>query len=166
MNDAGWDCGLATATHATPFQRPGWCTAWHASFGAGRLAPRRLLRDGTLAAVLPLVERPGGRLASPTNWHTPQFGLVAADEGARRALLRDVLAERPASLTLGFLDPETAAALAAVAGGAGYRFLERPLRARPCWRSARPGPSSRPASARTCAATCAGAGVASASTGP
>jgi CelD/BcsL family acetyltransferase involved in cellulose biosynthesis len=76
---------LAGAARATPFLRPGWFAAWWAAFGAGRpeiLALRR--PGGPLLALIPLRRRLG-RVLSSTNWHTPQYGMLAADPGAGKA---------------------------------------------------------------------------------
>lgn len=41
---------------------------------------------------------------SPTNWHTPLYGPVAADEQALREILEGILAQSPRRIDLSFLD--------------------------------------------------------------
>ena len=111
-----WDA-LADATAAVPFIRPGWVQAWWESFGDGEPLTLAVRREGDLAAVIPLC-RTGGVLESPTNWHTPLFGFVAADEDARADLYRHVAAAAGRRLALGFLpaDEQTDALRATLAG--------------------------------------------------
>jgi CelD/BcsL family acetyltransferase involved in cellulose biosynthesis len=99
---AEWDA-LAERVGAPPFVRPGWFAAWWEAFGAGRPLVLAARRRGELAGVLALRRRPGA-LASPTNAHTPGFGLVAADEVASRALVGAALARAPHGLALDYLD--------------------------------------------------------------
>jgi CelD/BcsL family acetyltransferase involved in cellulose biosynthesis len=93
---------LAERVGASPFVRPGWVSAWWEAFGSGSLAVFALRRDGRLASVLPLV-RHRGALRSPTNWHTPGFGVVAEDDAAKLALFEAVVAEGPRRVDLSFL---------------------------------------------------------------
>jgi CelD/BcsL family acetyltransferase involved in cellulose biosynthesis len=68
-------------------------------------------RDGDLRALMPIIHH-RFTSASPTNWHTPRFGVLAVDHASCEALL-DTLFSRPAHLvSLGFLqegDPDIAA---------------------------------------------------------
>jgi CelD/BcsL family acetyltransferase involved in cellulose biosynthesis len=93
-----WD-GLARASSAPPFVRPGWIGAWRRSFGSGTLEVLTLRRDGRLRGVLPMERRRGG-LASPTNAHTPSFGAVAESAPAAQALMRAALERSRASVRL------------------------------------------------------------------
>ena len=70
-----WDC-LADRMRTPPFVRPGWIGPWWRAFGSGRLEIVTLRQDGRLVGLLPLCRRRGA-LFSPTNWHTPGFGLMA-----------------------------------------------------------------------------------------
>lgn len=98
---------LAERLGAPPFLWPEWAAAWMRAFGGeDELSPLESRRDGELVAVLPLL-RARGALSSPTNWHTPVFGPLAADETARAALLAEL-----------FAAPETSVELSNV-GGAG-----------------------------------------------
>jgi CelD/BcsL family acetyltransferase involved in cellulose biosynthesis len=126
---------LADTANAAPFLRPAWTHAWWQAFGAGRLEIVTL-RDGhqgdSLVALIPLYQRLG-RSLSASNWHTPQFGMVAADPGAAAALATALFERRPFELSLGFVDaavPELALYRAA-ADAAGYRVLERTLERSP-----------------------------------
>lgn len=119
-----WD-DLADRTGASPFLRPGWIGAWLAAFGDGPPEIVAVRREERLAAVLPLLRRRGA-LVSPTNWHTPEWGVLAEDDASAREAVAAALAARPRSLSLSFLGPGAEAARAAVAS-AGYRALERTL---------------------------------------
>ncbi len=101
-----WDA-LADEVVAPPFMRPGWFTAWGEAFAASGLTIVTLTRSGRLAAVLPLIERRGaGR--SATNFHSPRFDILAADEAAVRDLAQAVFARRPRSMILKLVDPDAA----------------------------------------------------------
>jgi CelD/BcsL family acetyltransferase involved in cellulose biosynthesis len=119
-----WD-DLADRAGASPFLRPGWIEAWLAAFGGGAPEIVALRREGRLAAVLPLVRRRGA-LVSPTNWHTPEWGVLAEDDASAQEAVAAALAARPRRLSLAFLGPGAEAARAAVAS-AGYSTLERTL---------------------------------------
>jgi CelD/BcsL family acetyltransferase involved in cellulose biosynthesis len=128
-----WD-RLADAAKAAPFLRPAWTRAWWAAFGSGRLEIVTLRHGpgGPLVALIPLHQRLG-RSLSASNWHTPQFGMVAADHDAAAALAAALFERRPFELSLGFVDassPELALYRAA-ADAAGYRVLERTLERSP-----------------------------------
>lgn len=95
---------LAAETCAAPFLRPGWYRAWLDAFGARGFTVHTAWRDDDLVAVLPLLHHRGG-LSSPTNEHTPVWGLVARDTAAVDALVDGVLARRrPRSIRLGHVD--------------------------------------------------------------
>jgi CelD/BcsL family acetyltransferase involved in cellulose biosynthesis len=97
-----WD-ELAGEAGVPPFLRPGWFSAWLTAFGTGRLTVLAVRRGGRLVGVMPLSRR-AGVLASPTNWHTPLYGPVAADEQALREILDGILAQSPRRIDLSFLD--------------------------------------------------------------
>jgi CelD/BcsL family acetyltransferase involved in cellulose biosynthesis len=124
---------LADAAGAAPFLRPGWFTAWWGAFGAGRPEIVALRRPGgPLAALIPLRRRLG-RVLSSSNWHTPQYGMLAADPGSAAALATTLFERRPFELSLGFVDgaaPEVDLYRAAAAA-AGYRVLERTMQRSP-----------------------------------
>jgi CelD/BcsL family acetyltransferase involved in cellulose biosynthesis len=101
---AEWEA-LAQRVDAPPFLRPGWLAAWWAAFGHGSLEIVVLRREGRMAAVLPLSRRLGV-LRSPTNWHQPSYGAVAADEDARRELALELLGGARRPLALRLLDAE------------------------------------------------------------
>lgn len=113
--DEEWD-DLADRSGAIPWVRPGWIRPWHDAFGTGSPELVALRRDdGALAALAPL-ERRGGMLASPTNWHTPEFALLAEDDDARAGLVGALVGRRPRRLQLSFMPPE--------GGGLGETRLE------------------------------------------
>jgi CelD/BcsL family acetyltransferase involved in cellulose biosynthesis len=99
---AEWDA-LAVRVGALPFVRPGWFAAWWEAFGAGRPLVLSVRRRGELAGVLALRRR-AGALASPTNAHSPGFGLVSEAQAASRALVAAALARAPHGLALDYLD--------------------------------------------------------------
>lgn len=98
---AAWD-DLADAVGAPPWSRAGWLEPWWQAFGRGPAVVLLAYRQSNLVGVLPL-ERRGARLSSMSNWHTPSFALVAADDTAAAALLER--ASRSAEvLELSFVD--------------------------------------------------------------
>jgi CelD/BcsL family acetyltransferase involved in cellulose biosynthesis len=99
---AEWDA-LAARLQAVPWDRPGWISAWHASFGRGEPRVLALRRGDSLAGVLPL-EAVRGALRSPTNYHTPSFAGVFADDGAAFRLAEVALAETRRHLRFSLLD--------------------------------------------------------------
>jgi CelD/BcsL family acetyltransferase involved in cellulose biosynthesis len=124
---AEWD-GLADRVGASPFARPGWYEAWWEAFGdEGRLGVVALRGEsGRLRAVAPLV-RDGAVTRSPSNEHTPRFGLLAEDEEALGELARIIFRLRQQRLSLSPLDAAapTLDAVRAAAEEAGYRTVER-----------------------------------------
>ena len=85
---------LARHTKANPFLWPGWIRAWWRAFGTGQLQIITTYENGHLTGVLPL-RQSHGTLSSPTNYHTPWFGFLAANERAVKQLLRVLLSQRP-----------------------------------------------------------------------
>jgi CelD/BcsL family acetyltransferase involved in cellulose biosynthesis len=124
---------LADDAKAAPFLQPGWFVAWWAAFGAGRPEIVALRRPGgPLLALIPLRRRLG-RVLSSTNWHSPQYGMLAADPQAAAALAASLFERRPFELSLGFVDgtaPELHLYRSAAAA-AGYRVLERTMQRSP-----------------------------------
>jgi CelD/BcsL family acetyltransferase involved in cellulose biosynthesis len=99
-----WD-ELATRVGAPPFLRPGWIEIWWRAFGRGVLEIVVARADGRLVAVLPLMRR-SFSARSPTNWHSPVFGPVYAEEDATPALIRSLLRSRSSWLDISLLDAE------------------------------------------------------------
>jgi len=128
---AEWEA-LAERVGASPFLHPGWVEAWWRAFGRGALAlcVVRHAPSGRLAALVP-VRRARGALASPTNWHTPEFGWLAESADSARALCAALFAGRARRVALGFLAPAQAALLAEAAERARYRVLRRTLQRSP-----------------------------------
>jgi CelD/BcsL family acetyltransferase involved in cellulose biosynthesis len=124
-----WD-ELAARAQAAPWLRPGWIAAWWRAFGQGQLEILAIRKDGRLAAVLPLYRR-FGALHSATNWHTPQFGLLAEDEGATQDLTRALFAHRRRRINVGFLGGDDLRACSTAATAAGYRPFVRPIQRSP-----------------------------------
>jgi CelD/BcsL family acetyltransferase involved in cellulose biosynthesis len=115
--EAAWQ-ELAAGVEAPPFLYPGWVKAWSSSFSDGRLALFTTSEGGELAAALPLsVSRLA--LRSPTNWHTPEFGIVARSDEAATALLDELMASGRSRIDLGFLRPAGAQAFLATAAAGG-----------------------------------------------
>ena len=125
-----WD-DLADRVGAVPWLRPGWIAAWLDAFGRGRPEVLAVRRDGVLTGLVPCEHR-RGIARSTTNWHTPEFGLLVEDAGARHELAQALFARRTRRLSLSFvpadggLDDVRAAATAA-----GYRVLERTIQRSP-----------------------------------
>jgi CelD/BcsL family acetyltransferase involved in cellulose biosynthesis len=121
----GWD-ELAIEAEVAPFLRPGWLSAWWNAFGSGRLVVLAVRRAGRLVGVLPLSQR-AGVLSSPTNWHTPLYGPVAADESALGAIRDWILSRRPRRVDLSFLDGEGPATRELRSLEPSYRLVERTM---------------------------------------
>jgi CelD/BcsL family acetyltransferase involved in cellulose biosynthesis len=121
--DAAWEA-LADRVGATPFARPGWFDAWWTAFGAGDPLVATVTRGGRLVGVLPLCRRPGV-LASPTNAHTPAFGVLAEDAAALAALVSWLFAQRPRRVQLDYLDADDPGVpeLCRAAARSGHRVL-------------------------------------------
>jgi CelD/BcsL family acetyltransferase involved in cellulose biosynthesis len=118
-----WDA-LVERVGAPPFLRPGWFAAWWKAFGSGRPVVLTAWRGRTLTGVL-VLRRRAGALVSPTNAHTPGFGVVAEDDGVSRALVSAAFALSPHVLALDYLDGASAdvEALQRGAAGAGHATL-------------------------------------------
>jgi CelD/BcsL family acetyltransferase involved in cellulose biosynthesis len=122
-----WD-ELADRTKAAPFLRPGWVAAWWSAFGAGALEIVAARRGGRLVGLIPLTYRRGS-LESATNWHTPEFGIVAEDGAAALELATALFARSPRRVSLSFLNSaNTDLDMCRTAAGAqSYLVLERTL---------------------------------------
>lgn len=126
----GWD-ELADRLHASPFLRAGWVEAWWRAFGSGRLLLLAAHRsDGRVTGVLPLRCR-HGVAAGTTNWHTPEFGILAEDDESAAQLLDAAFARRPRQLALRFVGCTTADHVRAAASRHRYVLLSRLLRPAP-----------------------------------
>lgn len=121
-----WD-DLADRTGADPFLHRGWIAAWRRAFGRGRSIVLVVRRNGRLSALLPMEAR-GSVLRSPTNPHTPHFGVLADDIEARRMLLEGLFSRGSRVVTLGHLAVEGGEleAVRAAARAAGYREVAAP----------------------------------------
>lgn len=128
---AAWE-ELADRVAASPFLHPGWIRAWSRAFGSGSLELHVLRRGGRIAAVLPLERAAVGR-TSPTNFETPEFGVLAVDCDAARSLAANVLDRERVRLSLGFLDGGGTQIedLRAAARAAGRHLVERTLQRSP-----------------------------------
>jgi CelD/BcsL family acetyltransferase involved in cellulose biosynthesis len=120
---AEWD-SLAERAGAPPFVRPGWFTAWWSAFGAGTPVVVTSSRGGRLRGVL-VLRRGSGVLASPTNAHTPAFGVLAADPAACVELTSWLFAQRCRRVQLDYLDAADPgqSALYLGAAAAGHHML-------------------------------------------
>ena len=120
-----WD-ELADRAGAVPFARPGWVTAWWRAFGSGALEIVTVRRGGRLAAAVAF-RRFGRRVQSVTNYHTPEYALLAEDETAAAEAARAVFARAPRRVSVSYLDGEApdAGQLAAAAAAAGYLVVPR-----------------------------------------
>lgn len=103
-HSAEWDA-LADRAGAAPFLRPGWVSAWWRAFGRGRLEILTAGSGGGLDAVLPVVHRHGA-IHAPSNWHTPQYGLLEAANGVGSGLVTGLFESAPL-VSFGFLSSLT-----------------------------------------------------------
>ena len=94
---------LAERAAGSPFAHPGWIATWADAFAGRRLSVLGVRREGRLVGVAPFLACPTG-IVSPTNWHTPQFGLVATDACARDELAAELVARAWHRLDISFLD--------------------------------------------------------------
>jgi CelD/BcsL family acetyltransferase involved in cellulose biosynthesis len=126
-----WD-ELADRLHARPWLRPGWFEAWFDAFGTGTMQVAAIRTSGRLTAVAPVVYE-AGALRSPTNWHTPEFGVVAEDDASRAAIADALFRRRPRRISVDFLDPAGSGLdeCRLSAATAGYRVLVRTLQRSP-----------------------------------
>jgi len=123
---------LAERLSAPLFLRPGWASAWWRAFGAGELLILAARRGRQLEGVVPLQQH-RGVLRSASNWHTPEFGLLAASDEARAALAQRLFALAPRRISLAFVDADAPDLdrCCAAAQVAGYRVLSRTLERSP-----------------------------------
>ncbi len=119
---------LAVRVGAPPFLHPGWITAWERSFADRPVSVLTVRRDRRLVGLVPLLERSTG-LVSPTNWHTPQFGLLAEDDSARRELAQRLAAKARHRLDIGFLESgsQDLLELRTASAQLGHRIHERTI---------------------------------------
>jgi CelD/BcsL family acetyltransferase involved in cellulose biosynthesis len=94
---------LANRLDALPFVRPGWMLAWSRAFAPGRLAVLAARQETELVGALPFVRRPLAG-SSPTNWHTPVFGYLAANHAVSQALAERFISVARVRADLAFLD--------------------------------------------------------------
>lgn len=120
---------LATGIQASPFVHPGWFRAWWKAFGRGRPVLLVARRGRELTGVLALERRRG--LRSPTNWHTPEFGVLAEDQPTREALVDALFRHGASALTLDFIDAGGADHDTIRQRGAEHHLLERTLQRSP-----------------------------------
>lgn len=118
---------LAARSKAPPFLHPGWLRCWWPAFGSGGLEIKGLWRQGELTAALSLGRRQG-QWESTANFHTPVFGIVAADPSAAMSMARELFRDAPPRVSLTGLDPDgiTFKVCKDAAEEAGFRVLTRP----------------------------------------
>lgn len=128
--EAEWDA-LAARVRASPFLTPGWTGAWWRAFGSGELELLTVRRDGRLSGVLPLARR-RGVLWATSNWHSPDYGLLAEASVDREALCAGLFERAPRRVSLAFLgSSDDLDLLQTHARTAGYRVLVRTLEESP-----------------------------------
>jgi len=116
---------LADRTNASPFVQPGWVLPW-AELRGFEVELAAVRRDGTLVAAMPMVRTRKGKV-TPTDWHTPLFEAIAADDAALTELAETLVARHHRYLSLGFLhqDGPTHRAFIRSLRDAGYRVRQR-----------------------------------------
>jgi len=87
----------------SPFAHPGWIATWADAFAGRRLSVLGVRREGRLVGIAPFLARATG-VVSPTNWHTPHFGLAAVDAQARDELAAGLVDRARHRLDISFLD--------------------------------------------------------------
>jgi CelD/BcsL family acetyltransferase involved in cellulose biosynthesis len=127
-----WDA-LADRTASVPWFRPGWFRAWYEAFAPGeeQVLTVRAGPGSAVVGVVPLREE-RGVIRSATNWHTPEFCLLA-DSDALESLAGALVQRRPHRIELQFVDSEDpgTSAFRAAAESAGYTILARQLERSP-----------------------------------
>lgn len=108
-----WDA-LAERTAASPFVRRGWVQAWQDAFGRRRVVLLTARHAGALVGAIPLQLR-YGVLSSPTNWHSPEFTLLAESDQVRGTLLEALVSRNGRWLQLSFVDHDLAREIEALA---------------------------------------------------
>ena len=121
---------LAAQTGAAPWLWPGWFSAWSTAFGSGTIDPIEVRRGGRLVGLAPMA-RSRGALTSPTNWHTPSFGLLACDDAAERQLAESLFRRRAHRVTMAFVPATDLPTVRDAARRAGHRLLERTIERSP-----------------------------------
>lgn len=111
-----WE-GLAERVGAHPFVRPGWIKAWFIAFAPSAPEIVTVRAGDTLVGVCPL-RRVRAATTSPTNWHSPRFGLVAENSDVRATIARALVRGRRVGLQ--FLDDGSEQQIQAAAIAAGY----------------------------------------------
>jgi CelD/BcsL family acetyltransferase involved in cellulose biosynthesis len=114
-----WEA-LAERTGASPFLRPGWIRIWHKHFAATPLHVLTVRRAGRVVALVPFI-RSRGRLRTPTNFHTPEFGVLAEDSHAARVLFRQLFAQPHRRISLGLIHQDGRDAIETLAAAASRR---------------------------------------------
>jgi CelD/BcsL family acetyltransferase involved in cellulose biosynthesis len=100
--EAEWE-ELALRLDAPPFLRPGWSRAWHAAFGMGESKALTITAGEELLGVAPITST-RRLLHSPTNWHTPFYGVLGADGPTHEALAQALVERVPQRLEIRFLE--------------------------------------------------------------
>jgi CelD/BcsL family acetyltransferase involved in cellulose biosynthesis len=119
---------LAEGVAESPFAHPGWVATWADAFAGRRLSVLGVRRDGRLVGIVPFLARRTG-IVSPTNWHTPRFGLVAVDAQAREELAAGLVGRARHRLDISFLDARSddLRAVRDAAESAGRKVVVRPI---------------------------------------
>jgi CelD/BcsL family acetyltransferase involved in cellulose biosynthesis len=107
--EGAWEA-LADRVDADPWMRPGWFRAWTQAFAKAPLQCLVLPGDDGLRGLVPVLRR-SAAVVSPTNWHSPGFGVLAEDEETRSALLEGLILNSSSRVSLRFIDETDAAAL-------------------------------------------------------
>jgi CelD/BcsL family acetyltransferase involved in cellulose biosynthesis len=120
-----WD-RLAHRVGASPCGHPGWYVAWRAAYASRPLVVLAAHRDNVLVGVMPLLHH--RRVAtSPTNWHTPEYVVVAETPGVEVALLAAAVDGNGQRLQLAFVQESLVTAVESAARRAGHQVLSRVL---------------------------------------
>ena len=102
------------------------------AFGTGTNRILTARRSGDLVGVV-FLQRRMGVMRSASNWHSPEFGVVAVDDDVVRALVEKMLAARARRCSLAFAnrDEEPAGSWESMTRSARHRSLARVLERSP-----------------------------------
>ena len=119
---------LAELAGVSPFTHPGWIATWAEAFADRPLSVIAVRREGRLVGIVPFLARATG-IVSPTNWHTPHFGLAAVDARARDELATRLIECARHRLDISFLDEgsDDVRAFIDAAARAGQRVVVRTM---------------------------------------
>lgn len=122
---AAWEA-VADRTGASPFVRRGWVRPWQEAFGRTHLVLLAAFRGDLMVGAMPLHHH-DGVLSSPTNWHTPEYAVIAEDPGVEAALIEALVVRNGRRVELGFVHDDLLQKVVEQAASRGQRVIARTL---------------------------------------